>query len=171
MFRKILVSIDNSQMSTQVFERAVFLAKCSGASLMLLHVLFPSDEVDEDYIEPLFIAELQTETDQKNLKNWQELKQSRENWLRSLCQSANSSGVKTEFILNTGEPSRMICQMARSWDADLIVIGRRGRRGLSEFFLGSVSNYVLHHAPCSVMTIQSPTFSTTETSQNQELEV
>jgi len=164
MFSKILVSIDNSQMNTQVFERAVFLAKCSSASLMLLHVLFPPDEVDEEYLEPLFIAELQTEAyHQKKLKNWQELEQSRKNWLRSLCDSANSSGVKTEFVLNTGEPSRMICDVARSWDADLIVIGRRGRRGLSEFFLGSVSNYVLHHAPCSVMTIQAPTFSTTET--------
>jgi len=36
----------------------------------------------------------------------------------------------------------------------LVVVGRRGHSGLSELFLGSVSNYVLHRAPCSVLTIQ-----------------
>ncbi|MGL4622525.1 MAG: universal stress protein, partial [Chroococcidiopsis sp.] len=51
---------------------------------------------------------------------------------------------------------RLICDFALAWKADLIVTGRRGRRGLSEFFMGSVSNYVLHHASCSVLTVQSP---------------
>ena len=37
---------------------------------------------------------------------------------------------------------------------DVIVMGHRGISGLQEFFLGSVSNYVLHHAPCSVLIVQ-----------------
>ena len=48
----------------------------------------------------------------------------------------------------------MICNAAISWQADLIIMGRRGRTGLSELFLGSVSNYVLHHAPCAVLVVQ-----------------
>ncbi|MGF1673753.1 MAG: universal stress protein, partial [Rivularia sp. (in: cyanobacteria)] len=55
-------------------------------------------------------------------------------------------------------PGYMICNVARSREVDLIVVGRHGRTGLSEFFLGSVSNYVLHHAPCSVLTIQKPVY-------------
>ena len=43
--------------------------------------------------------------------------------------------------------------MANSWQADMIIVGNRGRSGLSEFFLGSVSNYVMHHAPCSVLVV------------------
>ncbi|MGQ9872468.1 universal stress protein [Leptodesmis sp.] len=38
--------------------------------------------------------------------------------------------------------------------ADLILIGNRGHTGLKELFLGSASNYVLHHAPCSVLTVK-----------------
>ncbi|RMG10302.1 MAG: universal stress protein, partial [Cyanobacteria bacterium J055] len=36
----------------------------------------------------------------------------------------------------------------------LIIVGRRGRQGIEEAVLGSVSNYVVHHAPCSVLAIQ-----------------
>ena len=35
-----------------------------------------------------------------------------------------------------------------------MVIGRRGHKNISEMFLGSVSNYVMHHAPCSVLVVQ-----------------
>lgn len=42
-------------------------------------------------------------------------------------------------------------RVARNWQADVIVIDRRG---ISELLMGSVSNYVLHHAQCSVFTVQ-----------------
>ena len=37
----------------------------------------------------------------------------------------------------------------------MIVVGSRGLKGLKEMFLGSVSNYVTHHAPCSVLIVRS----------------
>ena len=172
MFTKILVSIDDSDMTQHVFDEAVYLAKATGGSLMLLHVINP---LDEPYIDPLFMqptilySELHQETQKKNLSDWEKFKQDKENWLRSLCESATSSGVKTEFTLNIGNPTTRICDLARGWDADVIVIGRRGHRGLSELFLGSVSNYVMHHAPCSVLTVQGAILSTTEASKNQEV--
>lgn len=173
MLNKILVSIDDSDMTQHVVDEAVFLAKATGGNLMFLHVISIYD--NEPLFDPLFMqptvlnAELQNETHQKTLNVWGEFKQSKENWLHSLCESATSCGVKAEFTLNIGEPSRRICDFSRSWNADLIVIGRRGHRGLSEVFLGSVSNYVVHHAPCSVFTVQGGNFAVTKVSQNQEL--
>jgi glycosyltransferase involved in cell wall biosynthesis len=41
-----------------------------------------------------------------------------------------------------------------NWDADLVVMGRRGLSGIKEMFLGSVSNYIIHHVPCSVLIVQ-----------------
>ncbi len=173
MFTKILVSIDDSNMTQHVFDRAVSLAKATGGSLMLLHVINPLDEpyVDSLFMQPTILySELHQETQKKNLNDWEKFKQDKENWLRSLCESATSSGVKTEFTLNLGDASNRICDMARAWDADVIVIGRRGHRGLSELFLGSVSNYVMHHAPCSVLTVQGALNSTSEASQTKDAE-
>ncbi len=173
MFTKILVSIDDSDATQHVFGEAVSLAKATGGSLMLLHVINP---LDEPSLDPLFMqttvlyTELHKETQKKNLSDWEKFKQDKENWLRSLCESATSSGVKAEFTLNLGDASNRICDMARAWDASVIVIGRRGHRGLSELFLGSVSNYVMHHAPCSVLTVQGPLNSTSEASQTKDAE-
>ena len=47
-----------------------------------------------------------------------------------------------------------ICKLAQEWNADLIVMGRRGHSILSELVLGSVSSYVIHRAHCSVHIVQ-----------------
>lgn len=43
-----------------------------------------------------------------------------------------------------------IVEEARSWDADLIMVGSHGRRGFQRFLLGSVAERVAGHAPCSI---------------------
>ncbi|MBD2775976.1 universal stress protein [Iningainema tapete] len=157
MFQQILVGIDNSDIGQYVFESAVSLAKVNNASLLILHVISP---LDEQYIHPMFLQpegvypSFNTEAINYHINQWEELKQERLNWLASLTNKAISAGVITEFTESIGDPGRLICDLARTWEADLIVVGRRGRSGLSELLLGSVSNYVLHHAPCSVLTVQ-----------------
>jgi nucleotide-binding universal stress UspA family protein len=52
-----------------------------------------------------------------------------------------------------GNPEQEIVEIARSWGADLIVVGSHGR-GFWGRLLGSVSDGVLHHAPCSVLVVR-----------------
>ncbi|MFH7026197.1 MAG: universal stress protein [Heteroscytonema crispum UTEX LB 1556] len=169
MFNKILVAIDQSQISQQVLDEALSLATATGANLMLLHVISP---LDEQYVNPMFLhpntmySSIPPEAVKTYMKRWEELKQERLDWLRSLFQKATDAGVKAELSQILGNPSRMICEVARNWQADLIVVGHRGLSGLSEFVLGSVSNYLLHHAPCSILTVQpKATHTTTENPQ------
>jgi len=49
-----------------------------------------------------------------------------------------------------------ILETAREWPADLIVMGSHGRRGFTRFLLGSVSEAVVSHAPCSVEIVKLP---------------
>ena len=174
MFHKLLVAIDTSDMSQHIFDKAVSLAKTSNANLMLLHVLNPLDEpyyVDPAFAEPTILyPEYQDPKNEKYIKGWERLKGDRLNWLHSYCEQAKEIGLVIESNQYVGEASRTICDFARNWGADLIIVGRRGRRGLSELFLGSVSNYVLHHAPCSVLVVQDPVNNTDEeVSQTEKL--
>ncbi len=138
MLNRILVAIDNSHMNQQVFDEAVSLAKATDGNLMLLHVLSP---LDEQYIDPLFLQptivypQLQG-NNSKYANDWNNLKENRYNWLRRLCEQATKLGVKTEFSQNIGEPSQMICDIARNWEADVIVVGRRGSSGNKRIFNG-----------------------------------
>lgn len=59
--------------------------------------------------------------------------------------------VTTEAL--GGFPDKTIIDEAKSWNADLIVVGSHGR-GFWGRLLGSVSNGVVHHAPCSVLVVR-----------------
>ena len=159
MFQKILVAIDRSPLSDRVFERSLALAKLLNANLMLLHVLSADEEgspqlpiTSTSFRESAFADGVAFEVYQNQ---WQQFEQQGLKFLEAHSQTATEAGVNTEFTQTSGRPGSVICEVAKTWGADLIVVGRRGRSGLSEFFLGSVSNYVLHHAPCEVLTVSS----------------
>jgi nucleotide-binding universal stress UspA family protein len=147
MSKKLLVAIDRSDKINQaVFQQALDLAKATGASLKLLHVL-SVDEKDSPNILTLINTP-------ENKKRWEEFEKVGRELLQSLAESAIAAGVPTEYSQGLGRPGHVICDTAKTWGADLIVIGRRGLSGLGELVLGSVSNYVSHYAPCSVLLIQ-----------------
>lgn len=161
MFHKILIALDTSASSRRVFESGLALAKVVGANLTLLHVLSPEEEGSPNIAvmsSPEYYIGLgmSTEILEMQQQQWEEFVNRGLEMLRSLAEEATAAGVSAEFSQNSGSPGRTICEFARDGGFDLIVIGRRGRSGLSELFLGSISNYVLHHASCSVLTVQQP---------------
>ncbi|MDJ0737235.1 MAG: universal stress protein [Nostocaceae cyanobacterium] len=156
MFNKILVALDRSDNAQEIFNNALDLAKINNSKLMLLHVL-SSEEEGSPYMPPFSFWEyspaLSAQTWQFYQKEWDVFKTEGLKMLQSFGSQANTADVSTEFRQIVGSPGQVICKVAREWDADLILVGRRGLSGLTEFLLGSVSNYVLHHAHCSVLTI------------------
>ena len=59
---------------------------------------------------------------------------------------------KTPFVV-TGKPGEMIVELAESKMADIIVMGSRGLNGVRRTFLGSVSDYVIHHTHLPVLVV------------------
>ncbi|MEY3299571.1 MAG: hypothetical protein RLZZ597_2831 [Cyanobacteriota bacterium] len=153
MVHKILVAIDQSEISRSVFTQALSLAKATGAVLHLLHVLSTEEEGSPITPPPQYPP-----IDHRILEDyqhkWQRFEAERLEYLRALEQEAITAGAKAEFTQTSGNPSRLIVEFAKEWGADLIVVGRRGRSGLTELVLGSVSNYVVHRAHNSVLVVQ-----------------
>ena len=168
MFSKILAAIDHSAGSKQVFDKALSIAKADGADLILLHVLSIEESGSPEmssyllqhkdrciHVDPRIMRRANEVYD----REWSQFKQKGIELLRSFSKKAIAAGVNTEFTQITGHPSSTICEFARSCRADVIAIGRRGHTGFKEMLLGSVSNYVVHHAPCSVLLVQTPVLS------------
>jgi len=157
MFHKILAAIDHSELGQRVFDEALALAKLASGSLVLLNVLSPEDEASPS--TPMiteydfYPGALSRSVAAIYEELWQNYAEREFKMLRSLTEKAVAAGVETTFRQGFGSPSREICELAKDLNVDLVVVGRHGRSGINELFLGSVSNYVLHHAPCSVLTI------------------
>ncbi|WP_107666419.1 universal stress protein [Cyanothece sp. BG0011] len=151
-YNKILVALDNSPLGKKVFEEALSMAKYHQATLKLFHCLpleTPSTapytslyEGEFNDFSYLMRERLETQANET------------ETWLRNYGEMAKRQGITAEWDWKIGEPGRWIRDMAKDWQADLIVVGRRGLTGVSEMLLGSVSNYIVHHAPSSVLVVQ-----------------
>ncbi|NEP17312.1 MAG: universal stress protein [Leptolyngbya sp. SIO4C1] len=146
-------------MADWILAQALEIAQASQANLRLLHVL-SGDDPDSPHMPihtafdhyPLVLE--QTVWDTYNTQ-WQSYAQNSRVLLQQLCGVAAERGVAAEWIQVSGLPEQAICEQASTWDADVVVLGSRGHTGLRELFLGSVSNYVTHHAPCSVWVVRS----------------
>ncbi|MGV2827656.1 universal stress protein [Myxosarcina sp. GI1(2024)] len=171
MFDKILVALDRSERNQAVFDSAIALAKTTKAQLMILHVL---SEDESDYLQLPAYAYHPLVEDRSYEVYQEKLAQHRQlglDFLHALSDRATEEGIKTEYSQITGNPGRSICQLAKTWQADLILVGSRGLTGLQEMFLGSVSNYVTHHGPCSVLIVRTDSDNNSDlTSVEDELE-
>ena len=85
----------------------------------------------------------------------------RENALRKAHQSLekireqfSDSGLATQVVIKEKNPGKEILSFLERNGIDLAVVGTRGISGLKRFLLGSVSEWILQEAPCSVLIVR-----------------
>ncbi|WP_218081161.1 universal stress protein [Anthocerotibacter panamensis] len=143
--KRFLVPIDLSPAAQQALQLATDLAEPLGATIFLLRVVEPSqDLLNPDPVMALGSQELFRDLDEQ-LLNAAHLR------LDSIAQNLRGQGLSVEATVTKGRPETLICQFAQEQGVDLIVIGSRGLGPIRQFLLGSVSTYVLHHAHCPVL--------------------
>lgn len=152
-FNKILVALDSSDSAENIFTQALDLAHREESELMLFSCVEWAPSLYNDISSSLGstpehdFSAIDLEMTQINLSKIKER-------LQDYQERAAKADVKTHLTYDAGEPGFLICKNAKAWGAELIVLGRRGRSGLTELMLGSVSSYVMHRANCSVLVIQ-----------------
>ncbi|MGD1941462.1 MAG: universal stress protein [Leptolyngbyaceae cyanobacterium] len=156
MLSNILVAIDKSVASHQAFDTALALAKALGAQLTLVHALdvfAPTSPQRPQVSANSYSIELDTLVRENYDRQWDEFVQHYDSLLKQQQAQAEAMGVNCTYLQPYGRPGPAICRAAKDSQVDLIVVGSHARKGLSEMLLGSVSNHITHHAPCSVMVI------------------
>jgi nucleotide-binding universal stress UspA family protein len=152
----ILVAVDRSAASKRAFWGAVELTKALKAKLTLVHALDVFDPASPDHpVVPVdsYSLSLDKLMQENYERQWAEFVQQSEDFLKQKQAEAKAEGVTAYYLQPYGRPGPAICKVAETIHADLIVVGSRGRSGFRELILGSVSNYIMHHAPCSVTVI------------------
>lgn len=65
-----------------------------------------------------------------------------------------NAGYKVSSTVEQGDPRETVIDYAKSWHADLIVLGSHGRTGLDRLLLGSVAESIARHSRCSVLIVR-----------------
>lgn len=140
-FQRILACTDLSPASTQAEDLAVAMAMKYGAELSLVHVYELPSYVYTDmmYSSVDLLAPIEAHLASELAKR---------------LASVRSRGVECTSIFKSGFPPEEIIAAAKEINADLIVIGTHGRRGVKRVFLGSVAERVVRMSPIPVLTVR-----------------
>jgi nucleotide-binding universal stress UspA family protein len=84
-----------------------------------------------------------------------EILETQAEYIESVAERLRTIGYQAHGVAVVGTPSAMILQQATTLRSDLILMGTRGRKGITRFVLGSVSHAVLHKMPCPVLAFHS----------------
>ncbi|MGA8786019.1 MAG: universal stress protein [Polaromonas sp.] len=147
MYKRILVPVDGSETSNKALVTALQLAKDAGGRVQLIHVVeelayLSGYEQFGGYSDDLF-------------------KVMRENGTKVLDDGlaiAQAAGVEAEKILFDdfgGRLAELVADAAKQWNADLIVVGTHGRRGVGRVLLGSGAEQIIRLAPVPILVVRS----------------
>ena len=145
---KILLAVDNSPQS----QAAANLLQCiqfpAGSKLFLLYVLEaqPCREGQEDH------TKRQYQTILSSARSHEEIEAKKV--LSRLAESYGNKKLKITPLVHDGIPGGAILSAIEKYKIDLVVLGTRGKTGLKRFLMGSVSEWVLTEAPCSVLIVR-----------------
>ncbi|MDO5844614.1 MAG: universal stress protein [Methanocorpusculum sp.] len=141
MFKKILVSLDGSDISKHAFSRALDLAKTSKAELHVIYV-----------IESGMISPGPVDTTWELI--YQRFEKEGRDLLEELTQQAKEQGVTLTTHLEAGHAGETIVKTSAELGCDLIVIGSLGKSKLDRLLLGSVSSYVVNYGKTNILIIR-----------------
>ena len=148
MYQKILVPIDGSPTSELGLKEAIRIARATGASLRLIHVI--------DELSFAFTA------DAYSYRAGELLDLVRKNGakvLEAALEKAKAAEVEADTVLYENldrTVKQRVLDEALAWKADLIVIGTHGRRGPSRLVLGSSAEGIMRGAAVPVLLVRAP---------------
>jgi nucleotide-binding universal stress UspA family protein len=134
---KLLLATDRSEFSEGAVREAIKFAKTCSSGLTVATVLESNPEYET-------IGSRFFEREEKEAKNH----------LESLKERASKEGIECDTtLLESNAPDRALVDFAAQKKVDMIVLGRRGRKGLMKTLMGEVSAKVIAHAPCKVLIV------------------
>jgi universal stress protein A len=147
VIRKIAVPVDFGEASDRAIDYAAGLARLMGASLHLIHVL----EEPVFAVGPIDCCALDTPALFERLHV-----QARMQLASTAVRLRGDGAQPVTSEIRRGAPAETIVQAAADHRADLLILGTRGRVGLSHLLMGSVAEQIARAASCPALIVRAP---------------
>jgi nucleotide-binding universal stress UspA family protein len=151
---RILVAVDGSDTSMNAAEYAITLAQSNKNDNKEVTEVFVINVID---LPPIFKL-LPSDTRKQLIRIG---RQQASQILETVEEMAKNHDGGAKFKINTemvetssASAAYEIIKYAEEKDVDLIVVGTKGRSGMSKALLGSVASKVVTYAPCSVLVVR-----------------
>ena len=145
MYKRILVPVDGSETAAAGLREALKLAKEQGSQIRVVHV------VDEFLmVSPSVYGAVYDQFTEQ-------MREAGKHALSVAQTLAHEAGVDVEaqLIVAMGDPAgKRVLEAVKQWEADLIVCGTHGRRGLRRIVLGSDAEYMVRHSPVPILLVR-----------------
>jgi nucleotide-binding universal stress UspA family protein len=140
-YQNILVAIDGSTEADRAFKKGIEIAKRNDATLVLVHVI--------DTRSFALIEAYDTVIGDRAEKLAKDL-------LEKYLKQAEDAGItKVQYEIDYGSPKiRIPRDLAKKYNADLILCGATGLNVVERFFIGSVSEHITRYATCDVLIVR-----------------
>ena len=142
--KRIVVGVDGSEHGEAAIEWAVSMARGMGSAVTAVFAVSPPVYFDTGYMAPIAPVQLDPEWRAAMKKEFEI------DW----CKSLRTAGIRYRTVFADGRPAEVISQVADRENADIIVVGRRGRGGVAELVLGSVSHELVLRSKRPVLVIE-----------------
>ena len=144
MFKKIVVAYDESPQAKRALTVAINLAQQLKAELRLVTVREPLPAYLA-YTEAAFPGSERILSDERHLFY--------ENLQKEAKAQASVRGISVEGVIIEGDEIQSLADDLESWEADLLVMGRRHHSGVSGRLLGSTTHEVAERTRCSILAV------------------
>jgi len=141
---KVLLAIDDSKFSEAATRTVASQFRPQETEVRVLNVVEPISTSTPPQMSPGYYPELEDQVRQSRVL------------VERAERTLSSAGFRVGTSVAEGYAKSVILDKAAEWRADLIALGSHGRMGLERFLLGSVSEAVARHAPCSVLIVRMP---------------
>jgi len=149
----VVVATDGSPSSLEGARHAIALAKLSGARLRVINAVDASVAIQQFTNPGIPGISIPMYNDPSEiLKGYQEVG---ERLIAETVQLGKDAGIKDvsgEVVI--GSPRQVIVDWSKEQGADLIVVGSHGSSRLTYLLIGSVAEYLVRHAHCSVLVVR-----------------
>lgn len=142
--KRILVAVDGSDNAKKALLTAKRIGVCEQADLTVLYVIMGMSAYRPYGIDITYEDHLNTAMKEHMQKVLNDVKE----------ELADYTGGEICYASESGDPATSILEVAEREKMDLIIIGSRGLNRVSRMVMGSVSNKVVHNAPCSVHVVR-----------------
>ncbi len=146
----LLLAVDSSQNSSSATRFVEALRLPASSKLYLLYVEEPQEELPGPDHFPRVLGEVREQLSQIRQKTMENARQ----LVNRLAAPFHVQGLEIHPVVVEGLPGAQILTAINQYQIDLVALGTKGLSGMKRFLLGSVSEWVLYDAPCSVLVVR-----------------